>query len=241
MIKFFRKIRQNMLTENKFSKYLLYAIGEIVLVVIGILIALSINNWNNNNKDKKLEKQYISGLIIDLQADSLAISMLKVASDQQVRTKGKLIEYFEGRTFSNDSIAHFFGQQWGMPFGFNPITTTIDEMKSSGRIGIIQNINLRKQIIKTYNSYQIFINGSQTYYERNRIELRKLAFKIPRVFDVETLKNAIKPDIIEALKSDELKNGIMANYAISVNGELAELQSKNQQLIKQLKNYLSKL
>ncbi|WP_228853520.1 DUF6090 family protein [Aegicerativicinus sediminis] len=46
MIKFFRKFRQKLLTENKFSKYLVYAIGEIVLVVIGILIALSINNWN---------------------------------------------------------------------------------------------------------------------------------------------------------------------------------------------------
>jgi len=48
MIKFFRSIRQQLLTENKFSKYLIYAIGEIFLVVIGILIALSINNWNQN-------------------------------------------------------------------------------------------------------------------------------------------------------------------------------------------------
>ena len=47
MIKFFRKIRQRLLTENKFSKYLLYAIGEIILVVVGILIALKINNWNS--------------------------------------------------------------------------------------------------------------------------------------------------------------------------------------------------
>ena len=46
MIKFFRKIRKKLLTENKFSKYLFYAFGEIVLVVIGILIALQINNWN---------------------------------------------------------------------------------------------------------------------------------------------------------------------------------------------------
>jgi hypothetical protein len=50
MIRFFRKIRQKLLTENKFSKYVLYAIGEIVLVVIGILIALSINNWNEQHK-----------------------------------------------------------------------------------------------------------------------------------------------------------------------------------------------
>ena len=53
MIKFFRKIRHNLLTQNKFSKYLMYAIGEIVLVVIGILIALSINNWNENKKSIK--------------------------------------------------------------------------------------------------------------------------------------------------------------------------------------------
>ncbi len=50
MIKFFRKIRQQLLTENRFSKYLLYAIGEIILVVVGILIALQINNWNENRK-----------------------------------------------------------------------------------------------------------------------------------------------------------------------------------------------
>ena len=50
MIKFFRKIRQKLLTENKFSKYLLYAFGEIILVIIGILIALSINNWNEEKK-----------------------------------------------------------------------------------------------------------------------------------------------------------------------------------------------
>jgi hypothetical protein len=55
MIKFFRKIRQNMIKENRVSKYLLYAIGEIVLVVIGILIALSINNWNENQKLKNEE------------------------------------------------------------------------------------------------------------------------------------------------------------------------------------------
>jgi hypothetical protein len=50
MIKFFRKIRQKLLTENKFSKYLIYAIGEILLAVIGILIALRINNWNKELK-----------------------------------------------------------------------------------------------------------------------------------------------------------------------------------------------
>ena len=67
MIKFFRKIRQKMLTENKFSKYLLYAIGEIILVVIGILIALQINNWNEDKKNRELEKYMLENLVENLE------------------------------------------------------------------------------------------------------------------------------------------------------------------------------
>jgi uncharacterized membrane protein YgaE (UPF0421/DUF939 family) len=66
MIKFFRKIRQKMLTENKFSKYLIYAIGEIVLVVIGILIALQINNWNAERKVEKEEIGILNNLLESL-------------------------------------------------------------------------------------------------------------------------------------------------------------------------------
>ncbi|PWI29755.1 hypothetical protein DI383_08325 [Flavobacteriaceae bacterium LYZ1037] len=76
MIKFFRKIRQKLLSENKFSKYLIYAIGEIILVVIGILIALQINNWNENLKQDKEEITILENLKKNLilaknQSDSL--------------------------------------------------------------------------------------------------------------------------------------------------------------------------
>ena len=62
MIKFFRKIRQNLLSEGKTGKYLKYAIGEIVLVVVGILIALQINNANERNKILIAEQQILLGL-----------------------------------------------------------------------------------------------------------------------------------------------------------------------------------
>ena len=129
--------------------------------------------------------------------------------------------------------------QWGMPLGFNPTTTTLDEMKSSGRISVIQNPDIRKQIIKTYNNYQVFTNGTQAYYERQRGEVRKLAFKIPRVFDVQSLKNAVTPDIITALKNDELKNAILTNYALTVNRDLTVLQEENHKLLARLREYIS--
>ena len=75
MIKFFRKIRQSLLSENRFSKYLLYAIGEIILVVIGILIALQINNWNEKRKQTELGYQYLTEMRYEVQAD---VSMINV-------------------------------------------------------------------------------------------------------------------------------------------------------------------
>jgi hypothetical protein len=70
MIKFFRKIRQNLLLENKTRKYFKYAIGEIILVVIGILIALQINNWNEQRKKDELGKDYLLQLKEDLSLDT---------------------------------------------------------------------------------------------------------------------------------------------------------------------------
>ena len=87
MIKFFRRIRHNLLTEllvgragNNLSKYILYAIGEIILVVVGILIALSINNWNDERKKANLKSNYIESLKRDLSAD-MAYFKTQIAND----------------------------------------------------------------------------------------------------------------------------------------------------------------
>ncbi len=74
MIKFFRNIRQNLLNEGKTSKYLKYALGEIILVVIGILIALQINNWNEGRKENIKQRSVLSNLLVDIKADSVSYS-----------------------------------------------------------------------------------------------------------------------------------------------------------------------
>jgi len=82
MIKFFKHIRQNLIMENKTSKYLKYAIGEIVLVVIGILIALQINNWNEERKAKLYENVTLRNFVQDLRSDSSSFSLnLKLFND----------------------------------------------------------------------------------------------------------------------------------------------------------------
>lgn len=74
MLKFFRRIRQNLISEMKVSRYLLYAVGEILLVMIGILLALQVNNWNEHRKNLEAEKVLLINLVEDLRADSTSFS-----------------------------------------------------------------------------------------------------------------------------------------------------------------------
>ena len=67
MINFFRKIRKQLADDNQFFKYSRYAIGEIILVVIGILIALQVNNWNEFQKDREIEKKALLNLVENME------------------------------------------------------------------------------------------------------------------------------------------------------------------------------
>lgn len=94
MIKFFRKIRQRLLVENKVSKYFLYAIGEIVLVVVGILIALQINNWNELQKESLKEYQILISLQKDFRSNKSNLDSTIVLVSQMMDSLVENIYYF---------------------------------------------------------------------------------------------------------------------------------------------------
>ena len=101
MINFFRKSRKKLADDNKYFKYSRYAIGEIVLVVIGILIALSINNWNENNKRAKFEQESLINLKQDFVYNRNALA--KVIEENSVNMKsGILILNHTGRRFKSN-------------------------------------------------------------------------------------------------------------------------------------------
>jgi hypothetical protein len=148
MIKFFRKIRKNMIKENKVSKYLLYAIGEIILVVIGILIALSINNWNENRKDvlreiKMLQDIYNDtnknianldeGLLYTKIGKQSCINILNYIDNQEVYT-----------TKMNKDFASFLSY-WDPDF----TEASFENLKNEG-VNLISNDSLRNQIIEIF-------------------------------------------------------------------------------------------
>lgn len=101
MIKFFRRIRRQLHTENKFSKYLLYAIGEIILVVIGILIALSINNWNEQRKENKQVVAFLNRLIPEIDSNIYEININIARVDSIVNSAKTLLNMFHKPSVEN--------------------------------------------------------------------------------------------------------------------------------------------
>jgi hypothetical protein len=146
MIKFFRKIRQKMLTENKFSKYLLYAIGEIILVVIGILIALQINNLNEEKKENKALKQNLLIIKGNIKNDLVLLDSLKTLREKLIPNYKK-----EQLTFFNNN----FNPQTTMnatrcfdAISFRANTSGFDALEKSPYLSLINGSTLHKLLLE---------------------------------------------------------------------------------------------
>jgi len=171
MIKFFRHIRQSLLTENKFSKYLLYAIGEIVLVVIGILIALSINNWNENVKNKNLETSYLIRISKDLDTDLLEFdTAIELAQERNTRVLF-LQQAVEDPILVKQSPDYFVQSIIYAGYTYRPSISnhSFEELKSSGRLALIHNEDIRVSIAKYYD---VEFGYSQFEFVREDVQLK---------------------------------------------------------------------
>ena len=151
MIKFFRKIRQRLLTENKFSKYLLYAIGEIVLVVIGILIALQINNWNEHRKSRLQEVNILTKLDTDLKANLIEIKGLKDMTEKRIKASHTILNYFEEHKAIDDSLKHSF-ELINSDDLFNNANTTYKYIENQG-VNILSNDSILSKITSMYERH----------------------------------------------------------------------------------------
>jgi hypothetical protein len=156
MINFFRKIRQRLLTENKFSKYLLYAIGEIVLVVIGILIALSINNWNINRISDKQMIIYLGSLKKDLSIDTLNFSKAINNYSKEVDIRNNLMPLSNYENIPTDSIFQLIVPYYGTQ---RSISNTFNKITNSGITQISKNDSLSQKIYDYYTTRFENFNG----------------------------------------------------------------------------------
>ena len=137
---------------RKTGKYFKYAIGEIILVVIGILIALSINNWNENRKNTVIEKDTLMSLKSDLESALIQLDN-KLRQNNAYKTSDSILldVIHLKKEISQDSLENLaLGHIWSP--SFDPELGTLNEILSSGKMSIIKSIPLRKHI-SSWNKY----------------------------------------------------------------------------------------
>lgn len=151
MLKIYRTIRQRLLTEGKAGKYLRYAIGEIVLVVIGILIALSINNWNTEHKEANIEKKYLENIKRDLvnQIQSIELQLIKEKSFYEAASY-LIGDYSKHKAFTIDSTFFITASKLTERRTFVITDPTYTDLISSGNISLLNDAKLKDDILNYY-------------------------------------------------------------------------------------------
>lgn len=152
MIKLFRKNKQKMLANNKFGNYIAYAIGEIILVIAGILIALAINKHSNNEKKLELRNSYIIQLHDEADRNLKKLAILDDESKQMLKeldTVFKILLYkdYDNPRLSTKSFYLIMSKK------FYPVMITYENLKFSGDLKLFDNLNLRNAISETYETF----------------------------------------------------------------------------------------
>ena len=208
MIKFFRKIRYDLMENptsakasagTKTGKYLKYAIGEIVLVVIGILIALQINNWNESNKLKKEETLYLIRLKTDLEKDTLYynnnIDRANLLIDRNYSFLKKL--YDEQKSI-DDSRELMNIPLWDSEY-LTIEDNTYRELVSSGKLNIISNPTLKVAVVDFYRLLESKDNSIKEANEYSRELMGNYVSTYPG-----TIKSTRNPQEMEKIVNDRM-------------------------------------
>ena len=173
MIKFFRHIRQRLLSENKFTRYLVYAIGEIILVVIGILFALQINNWNSQRVDQRAIQNYYERMHEELQGGMSQIDRYTEAIEPLISQNRRTLEILDSG--NRDSIS------------------ALEE--TLGALGTMWTITLRFPVTEEFlnQDYLSKIYNDSIKQGLNRFKYMKESIEKGSAYTMEQYNNTIEP------------------------------------------------
>ncbi|MFZ0489845.1 MAG: DUF6090 family protein [Salegentibacter sp.] len=239
MINFFRKFRKKLLIGNNFSKYLIYAIGEIILLVIGILIALQINNYNERRKDRNKEQIVLRNLNEDFLANQKIIDRTLALHQYHLHELHLYLKHLGPNVSAlTDSIYKFDVSDYGT---LNLIDGTLQAVINSDILGIIQNELLKKKL-STYPSsfayYKEFEDVNRDIVINKHRALGEQYTSILRL-DTSLLKIAEphKSDFLGWARDPQHQNNTVNRINIIRNKlipALIEVQAKNYEILKLL-------
>lgn len=251
MIRFLRKIRQKLLAESKFSKYLLYALGEIILVVIGILIALQINTWNEGRKNAANEAHILNEILNNLHEDESQIVNILERRTIAQNSVEKLLVILNSTLMDEEGLEEHVARFLTFE-RFYPLNNSFEMMKASGLI--VKNRSLRTAISRYYDFEQKKVSQSITDIESVFLRLvqtenairsnLKAARTGTKKTTSTTLKNPADARFLELLETELVAFSDNNSTAINRISEFAGLNSQLIKLIEQelenprLKRYL---
>ncbi len=197
MISFFRRVKKRLLEESKVGSYLAYAIGEIILVVLGILIAIQINKINTNRVDRQYEYNYLEAVSANLKEDIKEIQLRLKKDSVHLTAQTDLV-----RAFTNDSIRSdeekmkYIMHNSAVISYFNPQNTAFEDMKSSGNLDLIRDDSLRYQILEYYNFSQRVVSSQEI---NNELFLKYKDRALDQSLDMNSL---IEPQLPEEWQAE---------------------------------------
>ena len=246
MIKFFRRIRQQLLTDNKFSKYLLYAIGEILLVVIGILIALQINNNNEARKQRVQELHYLKNLRTDLVLNIAELDRYISTRNARIESANYVLEHFEGKPLTDLNAFAFHTTNIYIWQKFTQQDNTFQELVNSGNLALISNDSIKNGLLNLQALYKKLKNEEEHFRYDAEVLLYEPSYAvldlnpIVKNFTYQVTEGQAGEDVelprenYEAMLRDlKQKNGfVMAVYEFSVmNGQFNEMKAMCENII----------
>ncbi len=206
MIKFFHKIRQQLITDNKVAKYLLYAIGEIALVMIGILLALQVNNWNEGRKLQKEEVNLLADIQANLRSTYTDFNNDLLYNDSTITFYSSIEFYIENDLPYEVKLDTAFG---ALTFWASPtITNASYQTLQNKGLDLIKNEAIKQDIVRVYevNLMSMINDYDKSEWSMNDAVLRPYVAKHIRRLHTSSLYLA-RPNDFESLKqSEEFKN-----------------------------------
>lgn len=232
MIRFFRSIRRGLIARNRFTNYLLYAVGEIILVVIGILIALQINNWNDARQTRALERKFLGNIRDDLVSNIAQIDIFLANRGANLEDAAFVIGQLEG---DPPADVHEFNRrcvdiyEWQR---FVQVNYTVQELISSGNLALLTNDRLKASLLKLESLYKAY----KAEEDHARFDSEELLYKpIYAGLDLHPMLRAFggEADVLDWAYFDAIrtnpkyKNGfLMATMEfVKMNGQLQEMKA----------------
>lgn len=204
MIKFFRSIRQNLLAQGRITRYLTYAVGEIILVVIGIFLALQLNNWNAERKRDEQELGLLAEMHENLEKDLKDCQYNINANQRYERANMAVLKHLTERTPFHDSLRLHYGNLFGNTT-LTANTSAYDNLKSIG-FDLIRNDSLRRMATSLYSERYDYLKNLE-FEADGKLQMDHVLPQIHEKVQVDTMWVSGQPYDAEALMDDRVFMG----------------------------------